>query len=156
MRMKEGKLRTLFLCLCLCLICISSTAQTTQRSLLLVCSDNATLESLSHAEVRKLFLGVPITKNQIRLKPLLNASDSLVTEVFLQQIVFMSKREYERQLLSRVFRLGDQRPPEYEDIDILAKAMRDTQGSVSYMWSEQLEHQTGLKSLGVLWTNSNN
>jgi hypothetical protein len=138
------------------LISAGATSQTTQRSLLLVCSDNATLESLSHADVRKLFLGVPITKNQIRLKPLLNASDSLVTEVFLQQIVFMSKREYQRQLLSRVFRLGDQRPPEYENVDDLAKALLDTPGSVSYMWSEQLEHRTGLKSLGVLWTDSNN
>jgi len=154
MRMKEGKAKTLFMCLCL--ICIGSTAQMTQRSLLLVCSDNSTLEPLSHAEARKLFLGVPITKSQIRLKPLLNVSDPLITEVFLQQIVFMSKRQYERQLLSRVFRLGDQRPPEYENIDMLAKALLDTPGSMSYMWSEQLEHQSGLKSLGVLWTDSNN
>jgi len=156
MQMKEKKLRTLILCLCLTLICSSNNAQTTQRSLLLVSSENAELESLSHADVRKLFLGVPMTNDQVRLKPLLNASDPLITEVFLQQIVFMSKRQYERQLLSRVFRLGDQRPPEYENIEMLAKALLDTPGSLSYMWSEQLEHQTGLKSLGVLWTDSNN
>jgi len=156
MQMKEKKLRTLILCLCLTLICSSGTAETTQRSLLLVCSENAKLESLSHADIRKLFLGVPMTSDQVRLRPLLNASDPLITEVFLQQIVFMSKRQYERQLLSRVFRLGDQRPPEYENIEMLAKALLDTPGSLSYMWSGQLEHQTGLKSLGVLWTDSNN
>jgi len=156
MRMKEGKLRTIFLCLCLSMICASSTAQTTQRSLLLVCSDNAKLESLSHADVRKLFLGVPMSSDQVRLKPLLNSSDSLIIEVFLQQIVFMSKRQYERQLLSRVFRLGDQRPPVYDNIDVLVEDLLNTPGSVSYMWSEQFENQTGLKSLGVLWTDSNN
>lgn len=154
MRMKEGMLKALLLSLCL--ICTSSTAQTTQRSLLLVCSDNAKLESLSHAEVRKIFLGVPMTKDQVRLKPVLNATDPLATDVFLQQVIFMSKREYERQLVSRVFRLGDQRPPEYENIDMLVKALLNTPGSLSYMWSEQLEHQTGLKPLGVLWTESNN
>jgi len=156
MRMKERKLRTVLLCLCLTLICVNSTAQTAQRSLLLVCSYNAKLESLSHADVRKIFLGVPVNTGQVRLRPILNASDPFATDVFLQQIIFMSKRQYERQLLSRVFRLGDQRPPEYENIDMLAKALLDTPGSLTYMWSEQLEQQTGLKSLGVLWTDSNN
>jgi len=127
-----------------------------KKGKLLVCSDNSGLESLSHAEVRKLFLGVPMFKDQLRLKPLLNASDALATDVFLQQIIFMSKREYERQLVSRVFRLGDQRPPEYENLDTLVNALLNTPGSLSYMWSEQLEHQTGLKSLGKLWLDSNN
>ena len=156
MRMKERKLRTVLLCLCLTLICVNSTAQTAQRSLLLVCSYNAKLESLSHADVRKIFMGVPVNTGQVRLRPILNASDPFATDVFLQQIIFMSKRQYERQLLSRVFRLGDQRPPEYENIDMLAEALLDTPGSLTYMWSEQLEQQTGLKSLGVLWTDSNN
>jgi len=154
MRMKAAKLKVLLVCLCL--ICSSSIAQTTQRSLLLVCSENSTLESLSHAEVRKLFLGVPMTKDQVRLRPLLNTSDRLATDVFLQQIIFMSKREYERQLLSRVFRLGDPRPPEFENIDVLVKALLDTPGSMSFMWSEQLVNQSELKSLGVLWTDSKN
>ena len=156
MPMKEETLRNLFLCLCLSLICISSTAQTTQRSLLLVCSDNVKLESLSHADVRRLFLGVPMFIDKLRLRPMLNASDPLATDVFLQQIIFMSKRGYERQLVSRVFRLGDQRPPKYDNIDTLVKELLNTPGSVSYMWSGQFDDQAGLKSLGVLWTDSNN
>ncbi len=154
MQRKAAKLKVLLMCLCL--VCTNSSAETTQRSLLLVCSNNLTIEPLAHAEVRKLFLGVPMTKAQVRLRPLLNTSDRFATDVFLQQIVFMSKREYERQLLSRVFRLGDQRPPEYENIDALVKALLDNPGSVSYMWSEQLGRQSGLKSLGILWTDSNN
>jgi len=154
MRMQDGKLKTLLICLCL--MCIGTTVQAAQRSLLLVCADNSTLESLTHAEVRKLFLGLPITKTRVRLKPLLNGSDSLITEVFLQQVIFMSKRQYERQLVSRVFRSGDQRPPEYENINKLAEALLNTPGSVSFMWSDQLEGQTGLKSLSVLWTDSKN
>jgi len=152
MQIREAIRYTLLICLFL--IYSGTGAQSTQRSLLLVCRDNTTLESLTHAEVRKLFLGVPVTKTQMRLKPLVNASDQLVTEVFLQQVIFMSKREYERQLLSRVFRLGDQRPPVYEDTDLLVEALLDTPGSVSFMWSEQVERQKGLKTLSVLWTDS--
>jgi len=153
-RVKYASLITLLGCLCL--ICTGIAAQPSQRSLLLVCSADANLESLSHAEVRKIFLGVPVTKGQVRLRPLLNSTDPLATDVFLQQVVFMSRREYERQLLSRVFRLGDPRPPEYDEIDSLVEDLLDTPGSLSFMWSEQLESHAGLKSLGILWKSSNN
>ena len=67
----------------------------------------------------------------------------------------MSEREYKRQLLSRVFRLGDLRPREYDDINLLIEALLDTPGSLTFMWSEQFEQQTGVESLGVLWVSSN-
>ena len=141
---------------CLCLMSAVSAAQSTQRNLLLVAGGDSQLDVLTHAEVRKVFLGVPVTRGQVRLRPLLNFSDPLATNIFLQQVIFMSERKYERQLLSRVFRLGDQRPREYEDIDLLVKNLRNTAGSVTFMWSDQFESYTGLKSLGVLWTSSNN
>ena len=141
---------------CFCLACPVSSAQTTQRSLLLVCGGDAPLESLTHAEIRKVFLGVPVTRNKERLRPLLNSTDSLATNIFLQQVIFMSEREYRRQILSRVFRFGDQRPREYDDIEQLVEDLRNTPGSLSYMWSDQFENHTELKLLSILWTSSSN
>lgn len=138
-------------------LCMTSTtcfAQATERSLLLVAGQNSQPDTFSHAELRKIFLGVTVIRNGVRIKPLLNSTDSRATNVFLQQVVFMSEREYKRQLLSRVFRLGGQRPREYEDIALLVEALRNTPGSISFMWSDQLEQHTGLESLGVLWINS--
>ena len=74
--------------------------------------------------------------------------------VFLQHVVFMSEREYKRQLLSRVFRLGDQRPKEYDDINDLVAALEITPEAVTFLWSDELEDHTSLKSLGVLWASS--
>ena len=139
---------------CLCLMSAVSTAQSTQRSLLLVSGSNSQLDALAHAEVRKVFLGVPVTTGQVRLRPLLNLADPRATSVFLQQVIFMSERKYKRQLLSRVFRLGDQRPREYDDIELLVEDLRNTPGALTYMWSDQFENYTGLKSLGALWTSS--
>jgi hypothetical protein len=153
-RVKYEKLITLVGCLCL--ISAVSTAQSTQRSLLLVSGSDSRLDALTHAEVRKVFLGIPVTKSQVRLRPLLNFSDPLATNIFLQQVIFMSERKYRRQLLSRVFRLGDQRPREYDDIDLLVEELRDSAGSLTFMWSDQFESYTGLKSLGALWASSNN
>jgi len=139
---------------CLCLLSATGPAQTTERSLLLVSGDDYQLGSVTHAELRKIFLGVPVTRDKVRLRPLLNYSDPLATSIFLQQVVFMSEREYERQLVSRVFRLGDQRPREYDDIELLVEGLSKTPGSMTFMWSDQFENRTGLKSLGVLWTSS--
>jgi hypothetical protein len=129
-------------------------AQATERSLLLVAGHDSQSDTFSHAELRKIFLGVAVTRNGVRIKPLLNSTNSRATDVFLQQIVFMSEREYKRQLLSRAFRLGDQRPREYDDIALLIEALRSAPGSITFMWSDQFEQHAELKSLGVLWVSS--
>ena len=149
MRKRPGNL--LVLLLCLSLVSLHGAAQTTQRRLLLVCGVDSPIPSLSHTEVRKLFLGEPVEKDGLRLKPLRNASDPQLTEVFLQKIIFMSKRHYERQLVSRVFRLGGVRPKIYTRIPELADELRKSPQTVTYMWSSQLEQAEGVKSIGVLW-----
>jgi len=138
----------------LSLLSIVCAAQPTSRSLLIVASDEIHLDSIGHAELRKIFLGVPVTKDEVRIRPLLNETDTRATSIFLQQVIFMSEREYKRRLISRVFRLGDQRPQEYDDLALLVEQLRESQGSVSFMWSDQLENYDGLKSLGVIWTGS--
>ena len=139
--------------ICLCLMSNYAVPQTTQRSLLLVCSADSTLSSLSNEDIRKIFLGVPVEKDGVRITPLLNTSDSHLTEVFLQKVIFMSKPDYERQLLSRVFRLGGKRPPEYENISELINELHKSPGSVAFMWSDQVGDHNNLKSIGVVWTN---
>ena len=66
----------------------------------------------------------------------------------------MSKRKYERQLVSRVFRLGGERPPVYTNIPELIDELRQVPESLTYMWSDQLAHADGVKSIGVLWESS--
>ena len=149
---QQGKV--IVIAVCLWLLSINGAAQTARRSLLLVCSENSTISSLSNSDARKLFLGIPTVIGGMRLKPLLNESDPLISEVFLQKTIFMSKQEYERQLLSRVFRFGGSRPPVYKDIDELMKELNKSPGSVTYMWSDQVENSNGLKSIGKIWADS--
>jgi hypothetical protein len=143
--------------LCLVLLCyvvsVSAdvAAQTTQRELVLVCGPDSNVTSVSNAEARKIFLGIPTTIDGQRLKPIRNATDDLINEVFLQKVVFMSKRSYERQLLSRVFRLGGTRPPEYSDLETLMSAILETPGALTYIWSDQIPAGSQLQTVGVLW-----
>ena len=151
---KKTQARILFLLVFLCLININSSA-TTQRSLLLVCDANSTLSYLSPTEIRKLFLNVPVVKDGVQLKPLRNISDPLISDVFLQSVIFMSKRSYERKLLSRIFRYGGKNIPAYSNIPELKAELHLYPEAVTYMWSDQVEHDKSVKSLGVLWENSN-
>ncbi len=139
---------------CCCCFSIDAVAQTNPSRVLLVCGIESEIPPLSHTEVRKLFLGLPIDKKGQRLKPLRNASDPLLTEVFLQKVIFMSKRKYEGQLVARVFRLGGVRPKVYKNLDELVDVLQQSPATVSYMWSDQLEQTTNLKSIGVLWEGS--
>jgi hypothetical protein len=156
---KRTQARILFLLIFLCLISIHSSATnnsaTTLRRLLLVCDANSTLSYLSPTETRKLFLNVPIVKDGVLLKPLLNESDPLATEVFLQNVIFLTNRSYKNKLLSRIFRYGGKNIPIYSKISELKLELHLSLEAITFMWSDQVEDDNSLKSLGVLWESSN-
>ncbi|MCL5669464.1 MAG: hypothetical protein M1392_05745 [Gammaproteobacteria bacterium] len=52
---------------------------------------------------------VEYEEDGVQLVPLLNTGDPMLYEVFLQKVIFLSARNYERQVLSRVFRMGGRR-----------------------------------------------
>ena len=151
---KNTQVRIIFLIVFLCLININSSANTHQ-SLLLVCDANSTLSYLSPTEIRRLFLNVPVTKDGLKIKPLRNASDPLISEVFLQRVIFLSERSYERKLLLQVFRYGGKNIPTFSSIPVLKAELRQSPGTVTYMWADQVEQDNSVKSLGVLWAGPN-
>ena len=122
-----------------------------ERRLVLVTASTSNITPLSPTEVRKLFLGLAVTQNSLRLEPLHNASDSLLNEVFLQKIIFMSAQNYERQLMSQVFRLGGHRPIRYTNAEKLVTALQDTPGALSYMWLSSAQQIAGIKVVQELW-----
>jgi hypothetical protein len=122
-----------------------------ERHLVLVTASASKITPLSPTEIRKLFLGLPISQNSLRLEPVHNASDPLLNEVFLQKIIFMSARSYDHQLMSQVFRSGGHRPLSYNDADALAAALRDKPGTLSYMWSSGAQQIPGIKVVQELW-----
>ena len=129
----------------------SHTLATEQRQLVLVTGSTTKIAPLPPAEVRKLFLGLPVSQNSLRLEPLRNVSDPLLNEVFLQKIMFMSAQSYERQLVSQVFRFGGHRPVSYSDSGMLAAALRDRPGTVSYMWLSSTRQIPGIQVVQELW-----
>lgn len=121
------------------------------RYLVLVSGAISSVPQLTPGEVRKLFLGVVLIKDGQRIEPLLNATDPLLHEVFLQKIIFMSGDNYHRQLNARIAATGDPRPQEYTDHWQLISALRSRRGAVSFMWNKDVRAQMGIKMVQELW-----
>ena len=136
---------------CSLLAVASHSAFAAERSLVLVRSEQATAPPLTGQEVRKLFLGEALIKDSQRVEALRNLTDPFLYEVFLQKIIFMSARNYERQLLSRVFRLGGQRPPAYENFYEMIAVLKSNPVAVTFMWEDEAKSIPGIEVSTQLW-----
>lgn len=141
----------LFLAAALLMACAAAPAIASAERLVLVTDAAAAIPALSSTEVRKLFLGKPLVKDGVRLRALRNETDALLREVFLQKVMFLSAHDYERQLLSNVFREGGERPAAYEDAAPLLDALQSKSGAVTYMWEDAARAAPNVKIVGELW-----
>lgn len=135
----------------LLLLGAQSQSAITRHSLVLATSTNSSMPTLTVQEARKLFLGVPMEKDGEHPVPLLNISDPLIFEVFLQKVAFMSANAYESQTISVVFRLGGKRPASFNDLKNLVDTLQQNPGTVTYLWEDQVRANQGLKAVNVLW-----
>lgn len=124
------------------------------RELVLVTSSRTEPVTLSQAEIRQLFLGHAVTKNNLQITAVINKSDPLLYEVFLQKVVFMSAYSYERQLVSKVFRSGGQRPPTVTSLDQLGRELDKRPGTVTFMWKENTRKLPNVTVVNDLWHGS--
>ena len=132
------------------LLAPSLHAQTVEQPLVLVANVHSAIRWLSPDETRKLYLGIPILVDSQRVRPLRNSTNLKVQEMFMQKVMFMSTPAYERQILSRVFRMGGTRPLAYAELHDLLKALERDPAAVTYMPRELATSRPGLKIVGEL------
>jgi hypothetical protein len=143
--------RRLFLALLACFALPAGLhAQTMEQSLVLVANAQSAIQRLSPDETRKLYLGIPMLVDSQRIRPLRNNTNLKVQEMFMQKVMFMSTPAYERQILSRVFRMGGTRPPAYAELRDLLNALESDPAAVTYMPRELATARPGLKIVGEL------
>ena len=121
------------------------------EQLVLIVSRDSKVEQLDSLELRKLFLGLTVTYNGDRLRPVLDEADSRVKEIFLQNIVSMSDTTYDRSVLRLTLIQGQIKPIAYKDIALLIKAVETDPTAVSYAWAKDVAHDPRIKILRVLW-----
>jgi hypothetical protein len=119
--------------------------------LVLIVSVDSKVEQLDSLEVRKLFLGMTVEHHGSRLRALLNESDSLIKEVFLQNVVAMTDTTYDRRLLQLALQHGAVMPTIYiNNVQLLASVAVDPV-AVSFAWYRDVAQDKKIKILRVLW-----
>ena len=121
------------------------------RKLVLVAGGQSAGAALSPEEVRKLYLGVAVTRDGKTFLPLCNHTDMVAYEVFMQKVMYMSGPAFERALMTRLVRTTSSiRPPEYAAEKELLQALAATPNAVTYMWADKAQ-AAGLKVVVELW-----
>ena len=118
--------------------------------LVLVASVNSPIATLSPADVRRLYLGIPLTHGGREIVALRNAENPTVKEMFLQHVLFMSAQAYERQISARLYRAGGNRIPELRELRSLLDSLAAEPLAVTYMQADAAARQPAVKIVAEL------
>ncbi len=141
----------LLACLLLACGCLTTAAAIADDELVLVVSSESEIESLSKLDVRKAYLAVPVEYAGRPLRAQRMGSDERLNRIFLQAVVGMSRRSYERRLLSMALKFGNPRPPVQPDSESLLNALRVNPMAIAYMWRVDADREPDVKIVRVLW-----
>ena len=143
--------KTAALWLCTFLLWAALTAPAGADEVVLVAGANIDLGQLDSLTVRKLFLGLTVTHDGKRLRPLLNEGDARLNNIFLQNVVSMSEMTYDRRVLRLALQGGRSIPAAYDSTALLLSALATDPTAVSYAWLKDVEHDRRIKILRTLW-----
>jgi hypothetical protein len=125
----------------------SAAVYANETNLVLVASSGSILPSIKANDVRKAFLGIPVSVNEKTIVPIVNSSNNDTKELFLQRVLFMSGAVYERHSVGRVFRNGGNKLAEFSDPIALASALNANPLSISFMLAADAKKMTTVKIL---------
>ena len=77
--------------------------------------------------------------------------DSRLNLIFLQSVIAMSQRSYERRLLSMMLRFGTPRPTEVDDRESLIEVLERNPHAIGYMWASDADSDRRVRKVKVLW-----
>lgn len=129
------------------------TAEVTvaEDSVVLVVGSDSTIAEISLLEIRKAYLGISVSLGGGTVRPLRRNDDERLNRIFMQTVIAMSERSYERRLLSLMLRFGTPRPEEVDDRDQLDRRLAERPYSIAYMWKTEAEADARVRVVRTLW-----
>lgn len=120
-------------------------------AVVLVTASDSGLETIDSLSIRKAYLGVPIQVHGRRILPVRRKDDPRLDEIFMQAVMAMSEKSYERRLLSLSLKFAVPRPVEALNEDQLMKSLTSEPMAISYMWQAEAEADSRIRVIRVLW-----
>jgi hypothetical protein len=124
-----------------------------QEELILVGSKIENWKPLSAFELRKLYLGLPVPRDNSNLTPIRNKSDDSLDIAFHKFIVGMQSNSYQRKLLRNQMNYAVLPPAVVDDMNHLVKKLNASPYVVSYAWRSAVDTTDDkLQALQVIWS----
>ena len=149
---RRAVLSTLRLGLAVLSLVLAVSAPAGERQVVLVVSAASPVTELHPIEIRKLFLGLPVQRDNRSLVPVRNSSDRQLEQVFLQDVVAMSQSAYDRRILAQTLQHGRPRPLELQSRDEVLARLYSDRFAVSYVWIDDAVANPRLRILRVIWS----
>ena len=111
----------------------ANAARAGASDLVIVVDETSPIRSISVADVRRRFLGIPLVVDGVEVVPVRNVSNADFYELFLQRVLFMSAPSYERRMLNKVFREGGDRVLAVTSNEELYRALRNDPRRISFV-----------------------
>ena len=137
----------------LILTALAFVAQTSLAdvAVVLVTYKDSPIQSISSLDIRKAYLGISVTIDGNTIRALRRRDDERLNQIFLQSVIAMSERSYERRLVSLMLKFGTPRPAVVDDSDELLESLVTIPSSIAYMWKNEAELDPRVRIIGVLW-----
>ena len=120
-------------------------------AVVLVTYKDSPIQSISSLDIRKVYLGISVTIDGNTIRALRRRDDERLNRIFLQSVIAMSERSYERRLVSLMLKFGTPRPAVLDDSDELLESLVTVPSSIAYMWKSDAEVDSRVRIIGVLW-----
>jgi hypothetical protein len=122
------------------------------HSLVLIVNAESSIERLNSIEIRKVYLGFSVSNGQgIPIRAIANKSSARLWEIFLQDVMGMSARSYDRRRLALTLQSGRLQPLVVEDLDQLLESVSNDRNTIAFAWEEDVKDNKGIRILRVLW-----
>ena len=122
-----------------------------ELAVVLVAEKDSPITNISTLDIRKVYLGIYVAIDGENIRAVRWRNDDRLNQIFLQSVIAMSRRSYQRRLLSLMLKYGTPRPVEIDDHDELYALLQEHPMTVAYMWKIDAESNARVKIIRVLW-----
>lgn len=117
----------------------------------LVTGNDCPVKEVTSLDVRKAYLGIRVSIDGHGLIPIRLVGDELLTSVFYQSIVSMSRKSYERRELSLTLKYGTPRAETVESVADAVALVRKYKCGIAYLWKQDADRFDVIRPVKTLW-----
>lgn len=121
------------------------------HELVLVVAQDSPISEVDALTMRKAYFGVSVNFGDGRIRPYLLSGDARLNGIFMQSVIAMSERSYERRLVALTLKYGAPRPERVESPQELVDALTKHPLALGYMWREDADRASGIRVVRTLW-----